>query len=382
MSRGSIVKRGARSWRVKFELDIDPVSRKRRTQYVTGRGTKRDAQIRLTELLGSVDRSQFVEPSKILVGDFVKGRIDFWESAGEITARTSQRYRELLTNQIAPFLGAKPVQKLAPVDIENWHTMLRTGGRADGKGGGLAANTIGHAHRLLGKAMADAVTNGLAVRNVLSDKSAPKVGDKEMEIIRDVKGFIERVRGHHLFTASMIALFTGMRLGEVLALRWSRIDLVRKVIEVREAIEQTKTSIKLKVPKTKAGRRDITLPDFLVEVLQAFRTEQLQIRIKLGAGKLPNDALLFSRINGELPSQKYYSKAWSDFAAQIGMPEISFHALRHTHASQLISEGVDVVTISKRLGHANAAITLKVYAHLFTKDDGKAAAAINAALAR
>jgi len=200
--------------------------------------------------------------------------------------------------------------------------------------------------------------------------------------IRDVKGFIERVRGHHLFTASMIALFTGMRLGEVLALRWSRIDLVRKVIEVREAIEQTKTSIKLKVPKTKAGRRDITLPDFLVEVLQAFRTEQLQIRIKLGAGKLPNDALLFSSINGELPSQKYYSKAWSDFAAQIGMPEISFHALRHTHASQLISEGVDVVTISKRLGHANAAITLKVYAHLFTKDDGKAAAAINAALAR
>jgi integrase len=226
------------------------------------------------------------------------------------------------------------------------------------------------------------VANGLAVRNVLSDKSAPKVADKEMEIIRDVKGFVERVRGHHLFVPAMIALFTGMRLGEVLALRWSRIDIVRKVIEVREAIEQTKTSITIKAPKTKAGRRDITLPDFLVEVLQAFRTEQLEIRMKLGAGKLPNDLLLFGGINGELPSQKYFSKAWSDFAAQIAMPEISFHALRHTHASQLISEGVDVVTISRRLGHANAAITLKVYAHLFTNDDGKAAAAINAALAR
>jgi integrase len=154
------------------------------------------------------------------------------------------------------------------------------------------------------------------------------------------------------------------------------------VIEVREALEQTKTSIRFKAPKTKAGRRDITLPDFLVEVLQVFRTEQLQIRMKLGAGKLPNDALLFGGVNGELPSQKYHSKAWSDFATQIKMPKITFHSLRHTHASQLISEGVDVVTISKRLGHANAAITLKIYAHLFANDDGKAAAAINAALSR
>jgi len=175
----------------------------------------------------------------------------------------------------------------------------------------------------------------------------------------------------------MISLFTGMRLGEVLGLRWGRLDMDKKVVQVREAIEETKAhGIRLKPPKTKAGRRDITLPDLLVETLRDFRKEHLELRLKLGAGKLPDDALLFAGLDGSLPSQKRYSKAWSDF-----QPHMGFHNLRHTHASQLIDAGVDIVTISKRLGHAKPDITLRVYAHLFRNDDTKAAAAINAALA-
>ena len=108
----------------------------------------------------------------------------------------------------------------------------------------------------------------------------------------------------------------------------------------------------------------------------------MELQVKLGAGKLPDDALLFAGIDGALPTQKRDSKAWSDFAGQIKMPDLTFHNLRHTHASQLIDAGVDIVTISKRLGHAKPDITLRIYAHLFQKDDGKAAAAINAALNR
>lgn len=254
---------------------------------------------------------------------------------------------------------------------------MRTGGRADGKGG-LAPRTIGHAHRVLGKALRDATKNELVIKNVVAAESAPKVDDEEMVIVQDIPAFIEAMRGHRLFTLAMISLFTGMRIGEVLALRWGRVDLDRKVIEVRDAIEETKAhGIRLKPPKTKAGRRNITLPDILIDTLRGFRREALELRLRLGAGKLPDDALLFAAIGGMLPSQKRYPKAWSDFR-----PEMGFHNLRHTHASQLIDAGVDIVTISKRLGHAKRDITLRVYAHLFRNDDGKAAAAINAALAR
>jgi integrase len=380
--KGHIQQRGKNSFRLKFDAGRDEKTGERKTQFHTFRGTKRQAQIKLAELITAVDQSKYVEPNKITLADFVRVRVDHWEAAGDISARTAARYRELVENQIVPHIGAKLLQKLRTLDIEEWHTTLRISGRANGKGG-LSPRTIGHAHRVLGKALRDAAKNEVIVKNVVASQSAPKVNDEEMVIVKDVPAFIELLRGHRLFVPAMISLFTGMRLGEVLALNWSRVDLDRKVIEVRAALEETKAhGIRIKAPKTKAGRRDITVPDLLVETLRDFRKQQLELRVKLGAGRLPDDALLFASINGDLPSQKYYSRAWTDVAAQIKMPGLTFHCLRHSHASQLIDAGVDIVTISKRLGHAKPDITLRVYAHLFRNDDSKAAAAINAALNR
>ena len=178
----------------------------------------------------------------------------------------------------------------------------------------------------------------------------------------------------------MVALFTGMRLAEVLALRWSRVDLDGKTISVREALEPTKAhGIRFKTPKSKAGRRDITLPNILVDALREHRKAALELRMQLGAGRLPDDALLFANLEGEPLQPSNVSSDWGEIAESISMPEVTFHGLRHTHASQLIARGVDIVTISKRLGHAKPSVTLAVYAHMFTSDDSKAAAAINAA---
>lgn len=345
----------------------------RAIQYASFKGTKREAQVKLAALITSVGTGSYVEPSKSTVAEFVRARVTQWEAAGDISARTAQRYRQLVENQLAPHLGAKTLQKLTRLDVEGWHKSLRNGG--------LAARTVGHAHRVLGKALSDAESDGVVVKNVCKLQRAPKVAESEMAIVRDVPDLVAKLRGSRLYVPALVALFTGMRIGEVLALRWSRIDLDAKVIQVREALEPTKAGIRFKPPKSKAGRRDIKLPDILIAALREHRRAALELRIKLGAGKLPDDALLFANLEGEPLQPSNVSSDWGELAGRLGMPEVTFHALRHTHASQLIASGVDIVTVSKRLGHARPSVTLAVYAHMFHTDDSKAAAAINAALA-
>jgi integrase len=374
--KGHIRPRGNHSWELKFDAGRDAQG-KRRIQYHSFRGSKREAQVKLAELIASVGVGSYVEPSKITIASFVCGRIDQWEAAGNISARTAQRYRQLLDNQIVPQLGAKTLQKLTRLELEAWHTTL--------KADGLAARTIGHAHRVLSQALSDAERDTIIVRNVAKLQKAPKVPECEMPIVQDVPGMVAKLRcsnsGERLFVPAVLALSTGMRLGEILALRDRRLDLEGKALEVHEALEETKAKgIVFKAPKSKAGRRKISLPDIAVDALREHRRQLLEIRMKLGAGKLPPDALLFANLEGRPLRPSAVSSDWGELAERIGMPEITFHALRHTHASQLIAAGVDIVTISKRLGHAKPSVTLAIYAHMFRTDDSKAAAAINAAL--
>ena len=150
----------------------------------------------------------------------------------------------------------------------------------------------------------------------MQSKSPPKVPDAEMVIVRNVPTLIAdlKANGCVLYVPAMVSLFTGMRLDEVLALRWSRIDLDKKIIQVRETLEHTKAhGIRFKPPKSKAGRREVTLPDILVDVLREHRKVQLELRLKLGAGKLPDDALLFADIEGGPLSPTTCSKTWGNF---------------------------------------------------------------------
>jgi integrase len=165
-------------------------------------------------------------------------------------------------------------------------------------------------------------------------------------------------------------------------MRYRYLDLDQKVWDICESLEETKKrGIRVKRPKTKAGRRTVTLPDIVVAALRDHCRAQLELRLRLGAGRPAPDDFVFPDIEGNPRGPRAFSSEWADCAESVGMPDVVFHALRHTHASQLIDAGVDIVTISKRLGHANSDITLKVYAHLFRNKDAKAADAINTALA-
>lgn len=377
--RGNITRRGRSSWRLKVELPRLP-GEKRRFQLATVRGKRQAAEAKLTEMLAAIDRGTFVAPSKITVAEHVRARVAQWKAAGDIGEKTAERYGELIENQIVPHIGALQVQRLKTADIENWHTALRTGGRKDG--GALSARTIKHAHRILAKALRDAVKFDLAVRNVAGrdGERAPKVAKQEVEVIaKDRIGtLLAKLDGRAIRPKAITTLFTGLRRGELLALRWPRIDLERKTLGVREALEETKAhGVRFKPAKTEAGRRDIELPDIVVETLRDHRRVQLERRMALGLGKLDDDALVFPALDGGPQSPRQLSGDWREFALANGFSDVTFHALRHTHVSMLIAQGVDIVRISKRIGHANPKITLEIYSHLFEEVDTKSAAAIN-----
>lgn len=374
--KGHIERRGHDSWRLIFDLGKDPATGKRRTQRVTFRGAKREAQRRLTQLLADVGQGRYVEPAKLLVGNYVEERIAIWSDGGTIGARTTERYRQLLKCQIRPHIGGRVLQALSVADVECWHATLRATG--------LAQQTVLNAHRVLSKTLRDAVRHGLVMKNVASLEGArpPRVERAEVEIIPSdrIGEVLSKMRGRAPYPKIVTALFTGLRRGELLALRWGDVDLVNKTLQVRQALEETRAGVKVKVTKTKAGRRGIDLPDIVVEALRDHRKDLLEWRIRLGAGKLGNDDLVFPSLNGGPQRPSNLSGDWSEAVRVLDLPKVTFHGLRHTHASQLIDSGLDVVRISKRLGHADPSITLKVYAHLFKSDDRSASAAINAAL--
>lgn len=381
--RGSIIRRGKRSWRVKFDLSREPGTGVRHIRYHTVRGTRSDAEAKLHELLTAVGRGHYVEASKITVVEYLRDRLTKWEATGSVTPRTLERYKELIDDQIVPHLGAKQLQKLRPFDIQEWHATLRTRGRKDGKAG-LSARTIAHAHRVLRRALGEAQKNDLLLRNVCAIQGPPSIGSDEITILNadQVKSVVSGLRGRRGYGEFVVALFTGARLGEVLALRWSAIDLEGKTLTIREALERTKAGLRTKPPKTKAGYRTVSLPDVVVDVLRAQRRAALEQRVALGLGKPPepDSSLVFPAAEGGPQAPQSLSKAWRRVADDIGLQGIRFHALRHSHASMLVDAGVDIVTISRRLGHASPNVTLAVYSHLFRQRDDKAANAINNAL--
>lgn len=369
--KGNITRRGKSSWRIKIELPRGPGD-VRKTKYVTVRGTKGKAEQRRAELVASIGQGTYVEPSKLTISEHVRARIDVWHGAGKIGAHTFKRYGDILALHIRPHIGGIVLQRLSTIDVETWHGKLQQT---------LAPRTIRHCHRVLAKALGDAVRHKIVNFNVAGrdGQRAPTWEREEVEIIRakELAGVVEKLRSTPMFAPAMVGLFCGLRASEICALRWVNVDLDGKVLHVRESVEEVHGEpLAVKPPKTKAGRRSISAPDIVIDALRDVRRQQFEQRLALGLGRPGDDALVFPAGSGGLKRPSNLSRDWR----RANAADVNFHATRHTHASQLIAAKLDVVLISKRLGHRSPNITLEIYAHLFEDDDAAAAEVINRAL--
>jgi integrase len=365
--KGNIRRRSKGSFELRFELER--VDGKRRQRCITVRGSYKGAQRELARLLAAADSGTLADPSKDTISVYLR---NWLASTLTQSPKTLERYGQLAERQIIPHLGDVKIQKLTPEHIEQWHATLIAEG--------LARRTIGHAHRVLALVLKRAVENGTLARNVAAIRKPPKVEQQEIEILSadEVAAVLDGLAGHALHPIASLALASGMRRGELLASEWSDIDLDRGVLRVERSVEETKAGLRVKPPKTKRGRRNITLPPEAVAMLRAHRKRQIELRLALGQGGQPS--LVFSTIEGDLLSPDNLSRDWPRVCNAKQLPTVGFHSLRHTHVSMLIRAGVDILTISRRLGHSKASVTLDTYGHLIEGADAAAAKAIEGIL--
>jgi integrase len=345
----------------------------------TVRGTKKEAQAELTRQLAALDAGTLVDPSKATVESYLKSWIDTAEALS-LSPKTAEHYRQLIEQQIIPHLGAHPLQKLRPASVARWHaTLIRAGGK---DGHPLSAQTVQHAHRVLHKALEDACRREMIARNPAAIVSPPKVAPTEMEALSgdQMKTVLAAMRDTPIYAQVVVLLSTGIRRGELMGLQWGDVDLDAGKLKVERSIEKTKAGLRVKAPKTQHGRRLITLPASAVAVLRERRKAQLELRLALGAGRHSDDAFVFGSVDGKPCDPDRLTWDWRRFAVARGLPRVTLHGLRHSHASALIASGTDPVTVSRRLGHGSPAVTMNVYAHLFGRSDEAAAKAMDAAM--
>jgi integrase len=330
--RGNITRRGKSSWRLKFDVGVDDRG-KRLVRYVTVKGKRTDAEAELARLLNDANRGTLVDPSKQTVGEYLRSWL---ADKTDITGVTRERYTEIIENRIVPVLGAIELQKLKPKHVQDWLGGLsRSGGRRYGQA--LSARTVRHCYRVL-----------------------PRLKDDEIEILsaEQIKAVRDALRDHRLGPIASLGLASGCRLGELLALRWCDID--GATMTIGRSLEQTKSGLRFKEPKSRHGKRKISLPPSAIATLGEYRRQQLERRMKLGMGRADAGGLVFCNDDGSPIRPNNLSVMWNREIRRIpGVPPVTFHSMRHCHASALIKGGIDVVSVSRRLGHSSPVITLK-----------------------
>jgi integrase len=353
--RGSIISRSPGSYRIRYSLGRDPVSGKRKWGTATVRGTRREAERELVRLLRTVDTGEHVDPSRMTVGDW----LDLWmqTTQAEVAPNTHERYAVIVRCYLKPSLGSIGLQRLTPSDIQKAYNNF------DRK---PSPRTRRHIHTLLKSALGRAVEQQALSRNPADAlKRLPKVEIEPIATltVEQSSRLLKAICHTTTYWPTLIALATGMRRGEILALRWKNLDLDKGTITVMESLEQTKAGLRFKPTKTDKARA-VPLPKFALDELRAWKRQQAENLLRVGVRQRP-DGLVCAREDGK-PKQP--ASLTHEFTYLIGrvkdLPKVRFHDLRHSHATQLLSAGVHPKIVQERLGHSTIAITMDLYSHV------------------
>jgi integrase len=355
--RGHIVKRGKNSYAIVLSLGADPATGKRKQQWVSVKGTKKDAERRLSEMLHQLDTGTFMKPSKTTLAEFLERWLQDY-AWPNLSPKTAEGYEHIMRRHLIPMLGNMVLTQLKPEHVQRYYSRKLTGG--------LSAQTVRHHHTALHKALQTGVEWGLLGRNAADAVSPPRVQRPDMQTWGedDIARFLEAAKDSPYFALFYSALFTGMRRSELLALRWQDVDLILAQVYVSRSLHCLKGgSVVFRSPKTASGRRMVALPPSAIMALREHRDKQERERAMLGI-PLTDDDLVFAHLDGKPLLPDSVSHAWIKLVRRAGVKPIRLHDARHSHASLMLKQGIHPKVVQERLGHASIGITLDTYSHV------------------
>lgn len=381
-TKGSITSRKDKngrhvSWLVKYEAPRDPDKPKARQQrYETVRGKRSAAQALLNKRLREIDTGEFVNPESITLKEWAAHWLENVAPKRAKAGRTRERYGELLECYLLPKLGGTALQKLSSAAIDKAYAELEAGGGRGGKA--LSARTVHHCHRLLSEILRAAVKARKVPRNACEAASppGPDASPASAFSLEEINRILADVDGTSIGPLVRLALATGARRGELAGLRWSDVDLEARTVSIARSVELVGNVVGIRLPKTEKSRRTIRLGDAEITTLRAMWKEQAELALKLGI-RLPSDAYLFP-LEPDQPmtpiNPDRLTGRFNTVLERVGIKRrgLSLHSLRHSSATLLLRGGIDLKTVSSRLGHSTVKLTGDVYAHVMADMDQRA----------
>ncbi len=236
-------------------------------------------------------------------------------------------------------------------------------------------------HRLLRAALQQAVRWQLLARNPADAVDPPRPPKTEMKALTEAEtaALLRVAEMSNLYLPILVAVVTGLRRGELLGLRWSDIEFGTGETSVQRTLEQTSEGLRFKEPKTQKASRTVTIPAIAVDALKAHKVHQAERRLMLGPA-YEDHGLVFARDDGSPWPPDTFSTAFAVLIRRSSLPHVRFHDLRHSHASQLLRQGVHPKVVSERLGHSSVKTTLDIYSHVVPGMQHDAAVGIDRAM--
>jgi integrase len=340
----------------------------------------KEVEKKLAEARGDTARGIVYDDENLTVGKY----LDRWLAdsvRGTVRGSTFSRDKYLVTNHISPSLGRLRLKNLNALQLQGFYRE-----RVDS---GLSGSTVQKMHHVLHKALAQAVRWNLIPRNPADAVKAPTPAPKEMRPLsaQEARRLLTTSRDDRLEALYALAVHTGMRRDELLALRWSDVSLGEPgtepgVVRVRRTLTRTEdgNSIALGEPKTKKSGRTVRLTPGARDALKRHRTRQAEERLKAGSAYQNRDLVFATLIGTPINPSNLRNRSWTPLLKKAGLPQITFHDLRHTTASLLFSKNVHPKFVQELLGHASVAFTLDTYSHMLPGMGGEAADAMGHAL--